>query len=464
MKYISTRGGCPPISFKKCLLDGLAPDGGLYVPESWPHFSFSNINEMKSLSYEELTKKILQPFIENSFSEEELDLMIFKAYLNFNVKDKCLLKKINDGQYLLELFHGPTLAFKDFALQLIAQMFELILSKSKSKINIIGATSGDTGSAAVEAFKEKENVNLFILFPKGRISDIQRRQMSTINAKNIFAIMIDGDFDDCQNIVKSIFEDLSFKEKMKISGVNSINWARILAQVVYYFFSFNRLPSNVKGVSYCIPSGNFGNIFAGYIAKKIGLPIHHLIAATNKNDILDRVIQTGIYKREKVFKTISPSMDIQVSSNFERLIFELYNRDSNIINNLMIDFKNKGKFTIEGLFLHDLKEKFWSGSSNEKETKLILKDTLIKFQELVCPHTAVGLKVSNDYLKAKNSKCNVITLATAHPAKFPDAVLRATNVKPKLPERLKSIMLEEEKYFAMSNSIDDIKSFIKERG
>ena len=322
MKYVSTRGGSLPVSFERCLLDGLAPDGGLYIPTNWPVFSASYIKEMKNLCYEELTKKILEPFIGDSFTEEELNSMIYKAYNQFNLKDKCLLKKIDDSQFLLELFHGPTLAFKDFALQLISQMFESTLHKRKTKINIIGATSGDTGSAAVEAFKEKENVNLFILFPKGRISEIQRKQMSTINSKNVFAIMIDGDFDDCQNIVKNIFEDLNFKENMKVSGINSINWARILAQVVYYFFSFFKLPQSVETISFSVPSGNFGNIFAGYIAKKLGLPIKHLIVATNENDILNRVIQTGVYKIGKVFKTISPSMEIQISSNFERLIFD----------------------------------------------------------------------------------------------------------------------------------------------
>ena len=464
MRYISTRGKSPPINFEKCLINGLAPDGGLYIPERWPKFSTQTLVDMKNLSYEELAKKIIIPFVGESFSEFELNNIIYKAYNNFEKKEKCILKTINDKHFLLELFHGPTLAFKDFAMQIISQMFELTLLKNKNSINIIGATSGDTGSAAVEAFKNIKNVNLFILFPKGRISDIQRRQMTTSSSKNIYAIMIDGDFDDCQNIVKSIFQDISFKERMKISGINSINWARILAQVVYYFYSSFQVSSYNEKITFCVPSGNFGNIFAGYVAKKLGLSIEHLITATNKNDILNRVVKTGVYKKGKVHKTISPSMDIQISSNFERLLFELFERNHEVTEKLMTDLKRDGKFLIEADILKKLNIHFRSGVSSEKETKETLKDTFNTLNELVCPHTAVGLKVSEEYLKDYSNNSKVITLATAHPAKFPDSVFESTGKMPNLPNRIKDIMNKEENYFEMNNSLDQMKKFIIERG
>ncbi len=464
MRYISTRGKSAPINFEKCLINGLAPDGGLYIPEKWPKFSSQTLIEMKHLSYEELAKKIIIPFVGDSFSEFELNNIVYKAYNNFEKKEKCLLKKINEKLFLLELFHGPTLAFKDFAMQIISQMFELTLSKNNNNINIIGATSGDTGSAAVEAFKNKKNVNLFILFPKGRISNIQRRQMTTSSSKNINAIMIDGDFDDCQNIVKSIFQDFSFKERMKISGINSINWARILAQVVYYFYSSFKVSSYNEKTTFCVPSGNFGNIFAGYVAKKLGLSIEHLITATNRNDILNRVVKTGVYKKGKVHKTMSPSMDIQISSNFERLLFELFERNHKITQKLMTDLKRDGKFLIESDMLKKLNKHFKSGVSSEKETKKTLKDTFTKMNELVCPHTAVGLKVSHEYLKDLSFNTKVISLATAHPAKFPEAVFESTGKIPNLPNRIKDIMNKKENYFEMNNSVDDIKKFITERG
>ncbi len=464
MKYISTRGKSLPINFKECLINGLAPDGGLYIPEKWPKFSKQTIIDMKNLSYEELAKKIILPFIGDTFSEFELNNIIYKAYDNFEKKEKCLLKKINDKHYLLELFHGPTFAFKDFAMQIISQMFELTLSNNENNINIIGATSGDTGSAAVEAFKNKKNVNLFILFPKGRISDIQRRQMTTSFSKNIKPIMIDGDFDDCQNIVKLIFEDISFKERMKISGINSINWARILAQVVYYFYSSFKVSSNEEKISFCVPSGNFGNIFAGFVAKKLGLSIEYLITASNKNDILNRVVKTGVYEKGKVHKTISPSMDIQISSNFERLLFELFDRNHETTEKLMNDLKKNGKFQIENDILQKLKVHFKSGVASEKETMKTLKNTFVKLNELVCPHTAVGLKVSEEYLKDLSVNTKLITLATAHPAKFFVAVSESTGKTPKFPQRIKDIMDKEESYFEMNNSVDDIKKFIIERG
>ncbi|MEL6682938.1 MAG: threonine synthase [Pseudomonadota bacterium] len=458
MRYISTRGQAPVLSFEEAMLTGLARDGGLYVPEEVPTLTPAQIAAMAGKSYEEVAFDVMCPFIGDTFTDEEFKSLINQAYAGFGHAARAPLVQLDSNHFLLELFHGPTLAFKDFAMQLIGQMFQAALSRSGERVTIVGATSGDTGSAAIEAFRGLKAVDVFILYPHGRVSEVQRRQMTTPAEANVHALAVDGDFDDCQAAVKDMFNDFSFREEVKLAGVNSINWGRVLAQVVYYFTAAVSLGAPHRPVSFTVPTGNFGDIFAGYIAKKMGLPIADLVVATNRNDILHRTLETGVYTKEGVTPTISPSMDIQVSSNFERALFDAYGRDGAAVHGQMQDLK-KGGFTISQGAYQMLKDTFQSGRASEDDTTTAITTYLSHHGELLCPHTAVGVHVAEQYL----SKTPMVTLATAHPAKFPAAVKAATGVTAPLPPRMADLYDRSERVTRVAGGLTALQAVIRER-
>jgi len=458
MKYISTRNSKKTFSFKDVFLNALAPDGGLFVPQNIPFFSIKELNELKKLSYNDLAAKIIIKFCSEEFEENELKEIVEKSYKSFRSKETVILKKYEDI-YLLELFHGPTLAFKDIALQVIGNMYEKFLLNQKNKINIVVATSGDTGSAAINAIKGRNKLNIFVLHPQNKISEVQRKLMTTVKENNVFNIAVKGNFDDCQNLVKSMFVDNEFKNKINMSGVNSINWARIISQIVYYFYAFFKIEEKGKKINFSVPTGNFGDVYAGYIAKKMGLPINKLIVATNKNDILKRVISTGIYKPKEVLQTISPSMDIQIASNFERLVFYIHSNDDQITLKKMEELKKNNEFKLNGEQMSILRDDFISESLSEDETKDVIKKINNNYNILVDPHTAIGIGVLD---KLSTDGINII-LSTAHPSKFPEVVKEATGKHPELPPKIKKIIEEEEKFDILPNDLNLIKKFIKER-
>ena len=460
MQYISTRGTAPVLSFEEAMLTGLARDGGLYLPETVPQLSEDEIGAMAGLSYEEIAFRVMLPFLGNAFSEDEFKQIIGKAYAGFQHAAKAPLAQLDSNHFLLELFHGPTLAFKDFAMQLIGQLFQLSLQRRGERVTIVGATSGDTGSAAIEAFRGLAGVDVFILYPHGRVSDVQRRQMSTPREGNVHAIAVDGDFDDCQARVKDMFNDFEFRDSVRLAGVNSINWARVLAQAVYYFSSAVALGAPARQVSFTVPTGNFGDIFAGFIAKRMGLPIDKLIVATNQNDILHRCLTQGEYKTSGVLPSISPSMDIQVSSNFERLLFEAYGRDGAAVSGLMAALKAEGGFSLSQGVLEMLQRDFQSGRCSEEQTRAQIEQTLKGSGELLCPHSAIGVHVAEQQIQPETP---MITLATAHPAKFPDAVESATGLRPDLPPHMADLFERPERIARVANDLGALKQFIKER-
>ena len=459
MKYVSTRGAAPVLSFGEAMMTGLARDGGLYVPETVPVFSAEEIADLAGKSYEEIAFRIMRPFMGDTFSDDEFKGLIAKAYAGFGHAARAPLVQLGPNHFLLELFHGPTLAFKDFAMQLIGQMMQAALAKSGQRITIVGATSGDTGSAAIEAFRGLANVDVFILFPHGRVSDVQRRQMTTPSEDNVHALAMDGDFDDCQAQVKNMFNDFDFRDGVGLAGVNSINWARVLAQVVYYFSSAVSLGAPHRKVSFTVPTGNFGDIFAGYIARSMGLPIDQLVIATNQNDILHRALSTGEYRTNGVTPSISPSMDIQVSSNFERVLFDAYGRDGAAVAALMDELKTGGGFKISQGALQSLRAMFGSGRCSEDETRATIKACYAATTEVLCPHSAVGVKVAEENLGA----VPMITLATAHPAKFPDAVEQATGLRPGLPPRMADLFDRAERVTRVPNDLKALQALIRER-
>jgi len=453
MKYISTRGKAPELGFEDVLLSGLANDGGLYIPKEWPKLDYK---ELPTTSYSEQAAYVIYPFVKGFLSYEELNDIASQAYSHFPSKEAIRLKEVEKGNYLLELFHGPTLAFKDFAMLLLAQFFETSLSKKNKSITILGATSGDTGSAAIEAFKNNKHCTVFILFPKGRVSEIQRKQMTTVDSASIYPIEIDGTFDDCQNLVKHLFQNLEFKEEVSLGAINSINWARVAAQIVYYFSTFQQLQSN--RVSFSVPTGNFGDVLAGWVAKKMGLPIDKLIVATNDNDILDRAISNGDYFQEEVKATTSPSMDIQISSNFERLLFESLDRDPEKLRNLFKELKENNGFRIGNDTLTYIRNDFKSGKASEEK----VKDTISRIHKasniILDPHTAVGFYASASEL---NFDVPMVNLGTAHPAKFSKAVIDAIGFEPEIPDRLKNIINKKERFTQLENNSEALISFIR---
>ena len=458
MNYVSTRNSSKSFKFKDVFIKGLAEDGGLFIPQSLHKYNQNDLLEFKKLEYNELAKKIIYPFIGDFMSENDLSKIIDKSYSVFTKKNVVDLVKIGDRS-ILELFHGPTLAFKDIAMQLLGHFYEYYLSNENEKINIVVATSGDTGAAAINAIKGKENINIFVLHPNNRISPVQRRLMTTGIEKNVFNIAIEGNFDDCQNLVKSMFADKTFSNQIKMSGVNSINWARIIAQCVYYFYSYFLIEDNKKPVNFSVPTGNFGDVYAGYLAKKIGLPINRFIVATNQNDILHRAISNGNYHVENVTETISPSMDIQIASNFERLIYDLSNQNDKRTIDVMRSIKEKGKYEINKEDLDKIKIDFLSSSMSEKEVLNVIETVYNKFDVVLDPHTAIGYGAFDKI----NIKGNNIVLATAHPCKFPSAIEKAINVKAKLPNNLSFILSEKENYDIIENNLNVIKQYIKEK-
>ncbi|MEP4197249.1 MAG: threonine synthase [Aliishimia sp.] len=457
MHYVSTRGQAPVLSFEDAMLSGLARDGGLYVPQTIPLLSHDQIKAMAGQSYEDIAFTVMRPFVGDTFTDDEFRDLIAKAYANFGHTARAPLVQLGQGHFLLELFHGPTLAFKDFAMQLIGQLFQAALTRRGDRVTIVGATSGDTGSAAIEAFQGLDNVDVFILYPHGRVSEVQRRQMTTPSASNVHALAVDGDFDDCQARLKDMFNDFEFRDAVKLAGVNSINWARVLAQVVYYFSSAVSLGSPDRKVSFTVPTGNFGDIFAGYIARSMGLPIDKLIVATNQNDILHRALSGQGYHKGNTIPSISPSMDIQVSSNFERALFDAYGRDGNAVSQLMAEL-NEGGFEISQGAMETLSEIYSSGRVSEAETSRQITDSLAQTGELLCPHSAVGVHVAMDNLTPTTP---MITLATAHPAKFPDAVDAATGVRPPLPPRMADLYERAERLTRVPNDLEALKAHIK---
>ncbi|HCP81070.1 MAG TPA: threonine synthase [Octadecabacter sp.] len=459
MKYVSTRGTAPELTFEEAMMTGLARDGGLYVPDVIPTLSHEDIAAMAGQSYEEIAFTVMRPFIGDTFTDDEFRDLIEAAYAGFNHAARAPLKQLDSNHFLLELFHGPTLAFKDFAMQLIGQMFQASLTRSGKRITIVGATSGDTGSAAIEAFRGLDNVDVFILFPHGRVSEVQRRQMTTPVESNVHALAMDGDFDDCQAALKDMFNDFEFRDGVNLAGVNSINWGRVLAQVVYYFSSAVSLGAPHRKVSFTVPTGNFGDIFAGYIAKRMGLPIDQLVIATNQNDILHRTLETGAQVKEGVTPSISPSMDIQVSSNFERALFEAYGRNGGVVAEQMDELKEKGAFTISQGAIDMLRDTFASGRASEDETYATIKTELMLSGELLCPHSAVAVTVAGDHLGATP----MITLATAHPAKFPAAVEKATGQFPELPPHMADLFERDERVTRVPNDLKALQTLIKER-
>ncbi|MCI2398910.1 threonine synthase [Aliiroseovarius subalbicans] len=458
MRYISTRGKAPVLSFEEAMLTGLARDGGLYVPERIPTMSFSDMADLAGLPYEDVAFRVMRPFVGDSFTDKEFRKIIKKAYKKFDHAARAPLVQLGPNHFLLELFHGPTLAFKDFAMQLIGQLFEAALTKRGEKVTIVGATSGDTGSAAIEAFRGLDAVDVFILFPHGRVSDVQRRQMTTPGEANVHALAMDGDFDDCQARLKDMFNDFDFRDGVKLAGVNSINWARVLAQVVYYFTSAVALGAPHRKVSFTVPTGNFGDIFAGFIAKQMGLPIDRLVIATNQNDILHRTMETGAYTKGDVAPSISPSMDIQVSSNFERALFYAYGQDGAAVAGQMEDLA-QGGFTISQGAIDWLREQFDSGRASEEETMASIKATFLRTGEVLCPHSAVGVKVAEEHL----DESPMITLATAHPAKFPNAVKRASGQDAPLPPHMADLFERDERVTRVANDLTALEALIRER-
>lgn len=460
-QYISTRGSAPALNFEETILTGLASDGGLYLPQHWPRWEEEEFTKLCGRPYEEIVLKVLMPFVGSAFSEEELNRLITDAYSTFRHPARCPLIQLAPNLHLLELFHGPTLAFKDFALQLVGRMFATILARQSRRVTIIGATSGDTGSAAIEAFRGLDSADIFIFFPKGRVSDIQRRQMTTPTEPNVHAIAVEGDFDDCQSRVKDLFNDEDFRQRFQLGAVNSINWARIAVQVAYFVAAALTLGAPQRKISFVVPTGNFGDIFAGYVAKRMGLAIDRLVVATNQNDILHRSLLSGECRAgEEVLTSISPSMDIQVSSNFERALFEASGQDSEQVLTLMNELRFQGGFSVPAKTLENLRQHYVSGSSTEGETRHCIRQVWQQTGQLVCPHTAVGIKVAKTFADVSGP---IIALATAHPAKFPEAVKQTTGIDPPLPEDIEERLSHSERMTTVGNDLSQIKQLIGER-
>ena len=454
MKYVSTRDNSKEYSFEEVFIKGLADDGGLYVPKSLKKYSPQELLDLNRLGYKELSTEIINQFSSEFISKNELSSLVAKSYSSFREDDVVKISDLGKLK-LLELFHGPTLAFKDVAMQFIGNLYEYYLSKNNKKINIVVATSGDTGAAAINAIKGKSNLNIFVLHPNNRISSVQRKLMTTVDEKNVFNIAIDGNFDDCQNIVKSMFSDLEFSKSINMSGVNSINWARIIAQTVYYFYSYFKLGR--EKISFSVPTGNFGDVFAGYLAKKMGLPINKLLVATNENDILHRAISRGDYISKEVKETSSPSMDIQLASNFERLIYYVNNSDSKITIDIMKKIK-KNSYQIKKNNLEIIQKDFISESCNEKETLDVIKKNYNENKIILDPHTAVGVGVAK-----KLSFNDCVVLSTAHPCKFPDATKNSINKYEQLPDELEYVLDKEENFQVLKNNTEDVKNFVKNK-
>ncbi|MBX7540985.1 threonine synthase [Qipengyuania sphaerica] len=458
MKYVSTRGEAPSLDFAEVTLAGLASDGGLYVPESWPQFSLEEIEAMRGLPYAELAARVMEPFVGDCLSSEALRVLTAKAYGRFAHKAVTPLVQLDEQHWVLELFHGPTLAFKDVALQMLGLLFEEFLAREEGSLTIVGATSGDTGSAAIDAVAGLDNVEIFMLHPKGRVSDVQRRQMTTVRAPNVHNIAIEGSFDDAQAMVKRIFADRDVTAKHRIGAVNSINWARLMAQVVYYFAASLQLGGPERKLAFSVPTGNFGDVFAGHVAARMGLPIEQLIVATNVNDILHRALSKGDYSTGTVTPTAAPSMDIQVSSNFERLLFDVGGRDGAALAGQMSDFDAKKAMQLTNAQREGASALFTSARADEGDTAQAMRWAYDQCGELLDPHTAIGLHAAR--AAGIDAAIPVVTLATAHPAKFPDAVERATGIRPGLPARVGDLFSREESFVELPGTYEAVRDHI----
>ena len=461
MKYVSTRGTAPALGFEDVLLTGLARDGGLYLPEYWPLFTQAELAAMAGQPYETVALSVMRPFVGGEISDDDLAHMIGEAYRGFGHRSIAPLVQIGPSDWLLELFHGPTLAFKDIAMQVLARLMDRALVRRGSSATVVGATSGDTGGAAIEAFRGRRSIDMFILFPEGRVSDVQRRQMTTPVEANVHAIAIDGTFDDCQNLVKALFNDLQLRDRLQLAGVNSINWARILAQIVYYFTSGVALGAPDRPISFTVPSGNFGDIFAGFAAMNMGLPVERLVIATNSNDILARTLETGRYAPSGVTATLSPSMDIEISSNFERLLYELGERDAARVVDKLESLKSQRSFALEPAEHAYFRQIFQAARSSEDETLAAIRQLKARTGYLVDPHTAVGIAAAGKV--ERDPKVPMVTLATAHPAKFPLAVAKAVGAPPPEPPIVARQREMPERVSRLPNDFAAVAAFISQR-
>jgi threonine synthase len=459
MRYVSTRGQAPVLSFEEAMLSGLARDGGLYVPEKLPPIRAAEIAALPGVSYEDAAFWVMRRFIGDCFTDDEFRHLIARAYAGFGHAARCPLVQIGPNDWVLELHHGPTLAFKDVAMQLIGQMFDMVLKRRGDRVTIVGATSGDTGSAAIEAFRGLDTADVFILYPHGRVSEVQRRQMTTPSEANVHALAVEGDFDDCQALVKAMFNDFGFRDQVGLAAVNSINWARVLAQVVYYFTAAAALGSPHRTVSFSVPTGNFGDIFAGHVARRMGLPIEKLIIATNENDILHRTLQTGVYEKRGVTPTIAPSMDIQVSSNFERLLFELCDDDGGAVARSMAELAETGRFALGQGAVTRLREGFDSARADQAATTAMIARMAREGGQVLDPHTAIGV-VAAEACRG-DREVPMITLGTAHAAKFPDAVEAACGIKPALPARMADLYQRTERLTVVPNDLAAIETLVR---
>ncbi|KAA0972495.1 threonine synthase [Aureimonas fodinaquatilis] len=456
MKYVSTRGTAPRLGFADVLLAGLASDGGLYVPETWPGLDKATIAGFAGRPYADVAFDVIKPFVGGDISDQALKAMIDDAYGSFRHPAVAPLVQTGANEYVLELFHGPTMAFKDVAMQLLARLMDHVLAERGQRATIVGATSGDTGGAAVSAFAGSSRTDVFILFPHGRVSPVQQRQMTSSGADNVHALAVDGTFDDCQALVKAMFNDTRFRNASALSGVNSINWARIMAQIVYYFAAAASVGAPERKISFTVPTGNFGDIFAGYAAQRMGLPIERLIIATNENDILERSLKTGVYETLGVRPTMSPSMDIQVSSNFERLLFEAGGRDAEAVNRLMQSLQQSGSFTIPPETLAAIRAGFDAGRTDEAATSATIRHYNDSRAYVLDPHTAVAVSVAERH----RGDATMIVLGTAHPAKFPAAIKAACGVEPALPATHADLMTKPEDFTTLANDVGQVKQFI----
>ncbi|MCW5737068.1 MAG: threonine synthase [Enhydrobacter sp.] len=466
MKYISTRHGSQgspaSLAFEDVMLAGLARDGGLYLPAEWPQFSPAEIAALKGRPYGEVAFRVMQPFVGNAFDETTFRRLIAEAYATFDAPEVAPVKPLGDsGLHLLELFHGPTLAFKDVALQLLGLMLDQTLLRRGQHATIVGATSGDTGSAAIEAVRDRKSIDIFMLYPHGRVSEVQRRQMTTVLAPNVHNLAVSGTFDDCQDLAKACFNDLAFRDRHALTAVNSINFARVMAQIVYYFWAALRLGAPERPVAFAVPTGNFGNVYAGYAAKQMGLPIHHFVIGSNTNDILPRFFETGAMTMSAVVPTYSPSMDIQISSNFERLLFDLYGRDGKALADAMATFRSTGTLEVGGNALGGVRALFDAGRLDDEGTLAAIADCRNRFGETLDPHSAIGYAVAQQH--RRDSSVPMVVLATAHPAKFPDAVQKATGERPRLPARLADLLERTERVEGLRNDIAALKELIEDR-
>ena len=459
MQYVSTRGQAPVLGFDDVLLTGLARDGGLYLPAAWPVFPVQHLREMRGLSYAELAAEVMAPFVEGAIERDAFDRIVAETYSGFTHDAVAPLVQLGTNEYLMELFHGPTLAFKDYALQLVGRLFDHVLDIRGERMTVLGATSGDTGSAAIEACRDRDRVDIFILHPKGRVSDVQRRQMTTVLSANVHNIALEGSFDDAQDLVKAAFNDLSFRDEVSLGAVNSINWARIMGQIVYYFWAAIQLGAPERRVSFAVPTGNFGNVFAGYAAKRMGLPVGRLAVGSNRNDILTRFFETGEMTVAAVEPSISPSMDIQISSNFERLLFDMHDRNGAAIARMMAGFRETGTMVADPVPFERMCAVFDGYRLSDEQTAKAMGHYYAGTGELVDPHSAIGIAAGR--VLRRDFAEPMVALATAHPAKFPDAVCAATGVEPVLPPHLSDLHDREERTETVRNDLGAVQAFVR---